>query len=757
MTEKDIKQGEKAADGEVEQQKSFVIDEEFEQMINQMVPTTDDTETPSLTFRVWVIGLLFCCGVAFANQIFLFRTNLIWVNSFVTVLLAYPLGRIMAAVLPSYKFNLLGIEVDTNPGPFSIKEHVLINVWGSTGSSGIYAFYNLGAQEVFYDLKLGAFWDLMFIFASATMGFGLAGICRRFLIRPSHMIWPTVLPSVALFTAFHGVETEANKQKEGDVKHMSQLRVFAYGTVGMAIFYIIGPGYLSTMLQYIPLLCWFSPKDNLVLQRLGSPKWGPGILSLSLDWSTVSSAAMAVPFWSAMNQFISWVIFAWFLAPLAWQQNWFNQGPWPRMTPLNSTHLYDGKGVRFSAAQVVRKTDRTLDEGKFLARAPIHFTPFFASAYFGHIASLVAAIMHTSLFYGKDILNRLRNAKYDKDDIHCKLIDKYPEVPDTWYYGFLVATGVLMFLVGQFGGIDLPIWATGLAIVLAIVGTVPTIMIFATAGVTLGLNVVSQFVIGLIVPGRPILMMSFKCVCFAVSWQCRDLLIDLKIGHYMKIPPRHIFISQLVSQFVAGFVCYGAFRYWMADPQHAEWVRLGGNTEGMGALWGGLSFNTYYSASLIWGAIGAKRFFFDTQYAPVIWVGALAGLVLPIVLWLGHKYVGGQWWVLAHPAILLSPNGPGANNGGAFTSIIVSTIFQFYAYRYRSAWWKRYNYVLATGLDVGVALVALLLSFTEWEGPEWLLNCPSDGKCESMHYGTAPWNDFCTVFGPNIRDPRKQT
>ncbi|ORZ37375.1 OPT oligopeptide transporter protein-domain-containing protein [Catenaria anguillulae PL171] len=657
MTEKDLKDVKASTEGEVEQQKSFVIDEEFESMIADLVPTTDDMDTPSLTFRVWVLGLIFCCGVAFANQIFLFRTNQIVLSSFVTVLLSYPLGRIMAATLPSYKLNIFGYVLDTNPGPFSVKEHVLINVWGSTGSSGIYAFYNLGAQEIFYDLKLGAFWDLLFIFASSTMGFGLAGICRL---------------------------------------------------------YLIGPGYMSKMLQYIPLLCWIAPKSNTFLQQLGSPKWGPGVLSLTLDWTTFGSAAMAIPFWSAMNQFISWVLFAWLLGPLAWQQNWFGQGPWPKLVPYNSTGLFDGKGVRFSAAQVIRKTDRALDEEKFKARGVIHMTPFFASAYFGHMASLFAAITHTWIFYGADIMARVRNAKYDKDDIHCKLIDKYPEVPDSWYWVFFAITGVLITVVGQFGGIDLPIWATLLAVALAIVGTVPTIMIFATAGVTLGLNVVSQFTIGLI------------CVCFAVSWQCRDLLIDLKIGHYMKIPPRDIFISQLVSQFIAGF----------------QWVVDAGNAQGMGAEWGGLSFNTYYSASLIWGAIGAKRFFFETQYAPVIWVGVVAGITLPIVLKLGHKFVGGQMWILAHPAILLAPNGPGSNNGYALTSMIVSFFSQFYAYRYRQEWWKRYNYVLATAFDVGCAIVSLVIAFSGAEFLEWAPIAP-------------PWNDWCAVAGEGVRDITK--
>ncbi|ORZ32388.1 OPT oligopeptide transporter protein-domain-containing protein [Catenaria anguillulae PL171] len=722
MTEKDIKTGADDASSTATKNESFVIDAEFEGMVGQLVPTTDNVDTPALTFRVWVLGTFFCCAVAFANQIlFLFRTNPIAISSFVTVLLSYPLGRIMAATLPGYKFNLFGIEVNLNPGPFSVKEHVLINVFGSTGSSSIYAFYNLGAQEVFFDLKLGTGWDLLFIFASATMGFGLAGICRRFLIRPSNMIWPAVLPSVALFTAFHKTATKGNAS-DGH-KHMSQIKFFGIAAVAMTLWQTLGPGYLSKMLVNLPLLCWIAPKDNLVLQRLGSPKWGVGIMSLSLDWGVIGSTPMAIPFWASVNNFVSWALFAWLLVPLAWQGNWFKQGPWPAETGLNATHLFDGKGIRFQAREAVDPKTRTLNESLFLKRvSPIHFTPLFASAYFGHISSLVASIVHTTLFFGPDIARRFKNAKYDKDDIHCKLIDKYPEVPESWFYGFFIVTGRAHHRCRPMGRYRL-----------AHLGHVPRHRAchcryrshrchLCHSGCTLGLNVVSQFVIGLIIPGRPIFMMAFKCVCFAVSWQCRDLLIDLKIGHYMKVPPRHIFIAQLTSQFIAGFVAYGAYRFWMADPIHTEWIQKLGRVQGIGADWGSANLHTYYSAALIWGAIGAKRFFFDTQYAPVIWLGALCGLLLPIVLWIGHKYVGGQWWVLAHPAILLSPNGPGPTTSGYLPTFIVAFIFQFVAYRYRQAWWARYNYVLATAFDVGVSLVALVTGISQIEGPEWYVS-----------------------------------
>jgi hypothetical protein len=35
------------------------------------------------------------------------------------------------------------------------------------------------------------------------IGYGLSGICRRFLVYPAHCVWPTSLATIALNTSFH--------------------------------------------------------------------------------------------------------------------------------------------------------------------------------------------------------------------------------------------------------------------------------------------------------------------------------------------------------------------------------------------------------------------------------------------------------------------------------------------------------------------------------------------------------------------------
>lgn len=92
--------------------------------VRAAVPNTDDPEMLASTLRVWVIGLVWALVCAGLDQYFSFRFPSIGVSSIIPVLLSLPIGRAWAAYLPGWK--IFGISL--NPGPFTIKEHVLIMV-----------------------------------------------------------------------------------------------------------------------------------------------------------------------------------------------------------------------------------------------------------------------------------------------------------------------------------------------------------------------------------------------------------------------------------------------------------------------------------------------------------------------------------------------------------------------------------------------------------------------------------------------------
>ncbi|KAJ3358308.1 hypothetical protein GGF32_000542 [Allomyces javanicus] len=433
---------EKGADAKLEsnrKESSFVIDSDFENVVSQLAPRVDDTTTPSLTFRVWVLGTLFCVLLGVMNQLFSFRTNSFGVSSYVAVLLAYPLGVLMARTIPAVEVNLgpLG-SFNLNPGPFSVKEHVLIGIFGSTGASGIYGTDNLVVQKLWYELEIGPVWSILFLFASSTLGFGISGISRKFLIRPAHMIWPSVLPSVALYSTFHSSKNE--DLDSNGVEHMSRMKVFGIGAIGMAAFHLIGPGFVSPLLQYLPILCWIAPASATIAQQVGSPVYGTGVLSLTLDWTTIGSGSMSIPFWSAANQFVSYLFFMWLITPLNVKGNWFNQ-PEPSIS-INSSKLMNNVGMAIGAAKLVDKSTNTIRDDVYEANRPIYLSPFFAWSYFGSMATFMAAVSHTIVWYGKDIWARFRASQHDQEeDIHCQLIDKYPESLTTDMLGLTAAPG----------------------------------------------------------------------------------------------------------------------------------------------------------------------------------------------------------------------------------------------------------------------------------------------------------------------------
>ena len=109
--------------------------------------------------------------------------------------------------------------------------------------------------------------------------------------------------------------------------------------------------------------------------------------------------------------------------------------------------------------------------------------------------------------------------------------------------------------------------------------TIPIGIIQAITNQQIALNVITELIIGYMLPGKPVAMMMFKTWGFIVSsdfydaGMCADLCsktmsqalkftADLKLGHYMKIPPKPMFWCQVVATAIAGTVQLGV-QSWM--------------------------------------------------------------------------------------------------------------------------------------------------------------------------------------------------
>jgi len=164
------------------------------------VPVGDDPETPVLTFRMWVLGTASCALLSFLNQFFWYRKEPLTITAISAQIAVVPLGRLMAAALPDRAF-LRGTrwEFSLNPGPFNVKEHVLITIFANSGAGTVYAIHVITAVRVFYGKHITFFVSLLVVLTTQVLGFGWAGIFRRYLVEPAAMWWPSNLVQVSLF------------------------------------------------------------------------------------------------------------------------------------------------------------------------------------------------------------------------------------------------------------------------------------------------------------------------------------------------------------------------------------------------------------------------------------------------------------------------------------------------------------------------------------------------------------------------------
>ena len=60
----------------------------------------------------------------------------------------------------------------------------------------------------------------------------------------------------------------------------------------------------------------------------------------------------------------------------------------------------------------------------------------------------------------------------------------------------------------------------------------------------IGINILAQIVPGTLVPGNPLANMIFKAYSVQTLASAQNFVQDLKLGHYVKVPPRATFMGE---------------------------------------------------------------------------------------------------------------------------------------------------------------------------------------------------------------------
>ena len=70
-------------------------------------------------------------------------------------------------------------------------------------------------QKHFFGLDSGWAYEVLMILSLFLIGFAFAGLTRRLLVEPRHIIWPGLLSSTALISTLHGRVTATSEKKYG--------------------------------------------------------------------------------------------------------------------------------------------------------------------------------------------------------------------------------------------------------------------------------------------------------------------------------------------------------------------------------------------------------------------------------------------------------------------------------------------------------------------------------------------------------------
>lgn len=726
----------------------------------------DDPSVPVETWRVYFLGMLWAIVGQGVNTFFSPRFPSISVSAPILQLILYPCGLALE-LLPDWGFTFRGKRHTLNPGPWSYKEQMLATIlfYNSIGSA--YVIWNFQVQklQMFYDQKwIGFGYEILLALSNQCLGIGLAGVLRRFVIYPVRAIWPSILPTVALN---HALLVE-EKQRNIHGWTISRYWFFLVFTLGSFAYYWI-PGFLFTALSNFNWTTWIAPQ-NFNLAVITGTTLGMGYNPIStFDWNMIMQfAPLAIPFWSFSQQFIGT-----FISGLIIIGIYYSNYKWTAYLPINSSDVFDNTGASFDVTKVM--TDNKFDEAKYQAYSPAYYSAaniilygaFFAcyplnivfvvgenfglikrafSTLFYSIYKDLSQIFKTIghalglLFRGqisdasKIVIEGMASSRisvYDTyDDTQCRLMRNYKETPDWWFLVVLIVSFVLGIIVITVYPLNTSVWTLFFVVGLNMSFLIPMSIIQATAGTSIGLNVISELIIGYACPNNPEALMLVKAFGYNIDGQADGYLAPTKMGHYAKIPPRAIFRAQLSSTIFTSFVSVGVI----------NWIFS--NVKGLCTIGQENKFNcengavVYFSSSVVWGLIGPKRVF-NGIYPRLKWcflLGALLGLFWlgirkygpTMRSWLKEKLPKGifnvmntllfkplSWMSIVNPVLLnigfleWAP----ANLWFQWGGLITSFCFMFVIKRRYQDWWEKYNYVLAAALNAGVAFGAIIIFF----------------------------------------------
>ena len=355
------------------------------------------------------------------------------------------------------------------------------------------------------------------------------------------------------------------------------------------------------------------------------PDQRPGSSAHTLDWTVYSgylNSPLIPPFHAIINAIAGVVVFLVIVSMgIRYSGTWYSD-----YLPVFNTDAYDNTGNRYNVSMVLN-ANFEFNEAKYHAYSPLYLPTQFALTYGLAFAAVTAVIVHVGLYHGREIWTQFKMARHQEDDVHMRMMKKYRDAEDWWYLALFVIMAGISFGVVCGWPTGFPAWGYVVCMLVPIVWILPIGIVQAVTNIQLGLNVITEFLVGYMIPGHPLAMMMFKNYGYIAMGQALYFAQDLKLGHYMKVPPRAMFAAQLVASVWSGIVQIAVMNWALGAIENiCQPDQANGYTCP--------NANVFFTASVIWGVIGPARMFNgDALYSKLQYFW-LVGFILPIIIWL---------------------------------------------------------------------------------------------------------------------------
>ncbi|KAJ4264521.1 hypothetical protein NW762_005723 [Fusarium torreyae] len=585
----------------------------------------DDPTSPCLTLRMWIIGIGFCLVGSGVNTLYTLRFPSISLSQSVIQFLAYPVGKAWEYAVPDWGFDLFGERHSLNPGPFNHKENMLIYILANLSFLTRLSADVLTEQRVFYGLNAGWGFEILATLTSILFGFALAGLTRSLVVEPQGLVWPGVLGNTALNAALH------TPRNDVVAAYISRYHFFILAFFASFCWYWF-PDFIFPALGYFTWICWIAPKNPVVNQVFGM-KSGLGLLPFTFDWSQIAyiGSPLVVPAWAILNVLASLVFWIYIVSPALYYSNtWYSA-----YLPLQSNSIFDNTGEVFNVSRVINKRDGfTFDVDKYEEYSHIYLPVTYALNTFGlSFAPISSLFVWLFLEKRQEIMKTFRDARQSFTSVkgttsRDRLQPQYEAVPLWWYMiAALVALGIGIFAY-EFYPVQLRWYGVILAMTVSAVFFIPLAWVYATSNMKIQIDIFCRIIAGYVWEGKVLANIWFFNIGYISGIKGLAFSQDLKLGLYCGIPPRSLFVVQVVGLVIGTLGQVSVLNWALGHIPNVCNAKTAPN--GFTCPFS----RTHFNSSMVWGALSPQRFFEQgALYRPLLWF-FLLGALLPIAVYI---------------------------------------------------------------------------------------------------------------------------